>query len=156
MAPADSVLAACSAVAFCSRFLSSSSYKRALRRLKGNVLVLVLGALLLGEDHDTRRLVDEADGAFRPVHVLAASAARTGEANVDIGRVDLDVDAVVDHGIDGDGGEARVAARVRVIGRNAHEAMDAALRLQPAVGVLAFDLEGGRLDALLLRRGFHR
>ncbi len=37
--------------------------------------------------------------------------------------------------------------RIRIIGRNAHEAMHAVLGLQPAVGVLALDLDGRGFDA---------
>ncbi len=87
---------------------------------------------------------------FGAVDVLAAGAARAREGDVDVGGIDLDVDRVVDHRIDGDGGEARVAARVRVVGRDAHETVHAGFRLEPAVGVLALDLEGGGLDARLL------
>ena len=90
---------------------------------------------------------------FGLVDVLAAGA--RGAVGVDpaIAFVDVDLDAVVDHRIDPDRGEAGVAAGVRVEGRDAHQAMHAQLGLQPAVGVVALDDDGRRLDARFVAGG---
>ena len=45
-----------------------------------------------------------------------------------------------------------MAPGLAVEGRDAHQAVHAALGLQPAIGVLALDAHGGRLDAGLLAR----
>jgi hypothetical protein len=52
-------------------------------------------------------------------------------------------------GVTADGGKAGVAARGTVERRNADEAVNALLRLQPAIGAVALDLERGRFDARL-------
>ena len=62
---------------------------------------------------------------------------------------DLDIDRVVDDRIDPHACEGGVAARVAVIGRDAHQAMHAGFGLQPAIGVVALDQHGRRLDARL-------
>ncbi len=43
-------------------------------------------------------------------------------------------------------------ARVGIVGRDAHQPMHARLGLEPAIGVLAFDLNGRRLEARLFAR----
>ena len=90
---------------------------------------------------------------IRGVDVLTARA--RGSIGVDpaIGFIHLDVDLVVDHGIDPDRGEARMPPRVRIEGRDAHEAVNAQFGLQPAIGVLALDLQRGALDARFLAIG---
>ena len=65
---------------------------------------------------------------------------------------DLDLDVVVDDRVDPDRGEGGVAAGGRVEGRDADQAVDPALGLQPAVGVRAADPVGDRADAGLLAR----
>ncbi len=84
---------------------------------------------------------------LRAVDGLASGALRAGVGNVEVGGVDLDLDGVVDDGVDGDARERGVAAGVGIIGRDAHEAVDAGLGLEPAIGVLALDLDDGALDA---------
>ncbi len=59
---------------------------------------------------------------------------------------------VVDLGPGEDRGERGLAARVRVEGADAHEAVDAGLRREVAVGVLALHHHGGALDPRLLPR----
>ena len=61
--------------------------------------------------------------------------------------VDVDLDAVVDHRIDRDAGKRRVPPRVGIERRDAHQPVHAGFGLQPAVGVVALDLDGRRLDA---------
>ena len=45
-----------------------------------------------------------------------------------------------------------MAPGVRIIGRNAHQAMNAGFGFQFAIGVVALDLEGAGLDAGLFAR----
>ena len=71
-----------------------------------------------------------------------------------VGVVDLDLDPLVDQRPDVDLGEAGVAARRGVEGRDPHQPVDAALGGEQPVGVLAAGDEGRRLEARLLpRRG---
>ena len=71
-----------------------------------------------------------------------------------VGVVDLDLDALVDQRPDVDLGEAGVAARGGVEGRDPDQPVDAALGGEEAVGVLAAGDEGRRLEpGLLPRRG---
>ena len=81
-------------------------------------------------------------------------AARTlGAEGVDLELVlgDLaDVRVVLDLGQHLDQRERRVAPLLRVVGRDAHKSMDAALGAQVAVGPAALDADGDALEARLL------
>ena len=94
----------------------------------------------VGEVGDAHRRVGGVD-------VLAAGAGRPVGVDAHIGLADLDLDRIVDDRIDPDAGEGGVAARIAVIGRDAHQAVDARLGLQPAIGIVALDQDGGGLDA---------
>ncbi len=91
--------------------------------------------------------VRDADGGFDFVDVLAAVAAGAEGVNAQVVGLDVDFDAIVDFGDDEGGGEGGVAARGLVEGRDAHQAMDTAFAGEHAVGVFAFDLDGGGFDA---------
>ena len=143
-----SVLAACSAAAFSSRFFSSMLVEPRAQHVPGLRAVLVLRALVLADHRDAGRDVGEPHRGFGLVDVLAAGAAAS--ASCRCARrllVDVDLDAVVDHRIDLDAGERRVPARVGIERRDAHQPVHAVLGLEPAVGVAALDLDGRRLDA---------
>jgi hypothetical protein len=88
------------------------------------------------------------------VHVLPARARGPVGVDADIGRVHLDLDIVVDHRIDPDRGKRGVPPRGAVIGRDPHQTVHARFRLQPAIGVVARDLVGRRLDPRLFARAF--
>ena len=93
---------------------------------------------------------------FRLVDVLPAGAARAQCIDTHVGFLDVDLDAVVDHGIYVDARERGVPARIGIERRDAHQAMHAVLGLEPAIGVAALDLQGRGLDAgLLARRLLH-
>jgi hypothetical protein len=94
----------------------------------------------------------EPDGRVGLVDVLAAGAARAIRVHAQLGVVDLDVALVGQQRSDDHLGEARVAAVRLVERRQADEPVDAALRLQDPVGVLAPDGEGRGLEAGLLAR----
>ena len=64
--------------------------------------------------------------------------------------VDLDLDVVLDLGHDLDQREGRLPTLLRVVGADAHQAVDAALGPQPAVGAATVDGDGRALDARLL------
>ena len=64
-----------------------------------------------------------------------------------IGGVDFDFDGIVDFGIDEHGGKRGVAFVVRIKRRVTHEAVNAGFRAQEAVGVFAFQTDGGAVDA---------
>ena len=98
--------------------------------------------------------VGDAHGAVGLVDVLAAGTRRAVGVDAQILVVDLDLDLVVDHRIDPDRGEAGVAAVVRIEGRDAHQAMDAAFGLEPAIGVGAGDPDRRRFEPGLLAAAF--
>src|SRR6185437_9479820 len=74
-------------------------------------------------------------------------AAGAEGVNAQVLFADVDLDFVVNLRADEDAGERGVAALGLVEGRDAHQAVDAALRLQQPVGVFALDGDGGGLDA---------
>ena len=80
------------------------------------------------------------------VDVLAAGALGAHRVDTHVGFLDVDLDAVVDHRIDGHARERRVPPRVGIERRDAHQAVHAGLGLEPAIGVAALDLDGRRLD----------
>ncbi len=154
MAPADVGLGGLVGERLLLALLQLHLVEPRLEPLHGERPVLVLGALLLREDHDVGRLVQDADRGLRAVDRLPARARRAREADVDVGRIDLDVDRIVDHRIDGHRRERGVPAGIGIERRDPHESMHPALGLQPAVGVLARDLQRRRLDPGLLARAF--
>jgi len=90
--------------------------------------------------------VGQANGRVRLVDVLTASAGRAIGIGAHVGRVDVDLDGVVHDRRHADRGEAGVPLGCRIIGADADQTVHARLRLQPAIGVGAFDQDGGRLD----------
>ncbi len=109
--------------------------------------VLVLRTVVLALHDDTGRLVRDADRAFRLVDVLAAGAGRAVGVDAQVLVVDFDVYVVVDDRRDPGRGKTGVAARRRIVGRDTHQPVHAAFRLQPTVGVEAGDFQRRRLDA---------
>ena len=109
--------------------------------------VLDLGAFALAGHDNARRDVRQADRGLGLIDVLAALAAGTVDVDAQVGFVDLDVDVIIDFRDHVDGGEGRVATGVGVERGDADEAMDAALGLDVAVGVGAFEAERSLADA---------
>src|SRR6185312_13151883 len=120
----------------------------------GHRAITVLRAVVLAFDDDAARFVDETHSRLGLVHVLATGPARPHDLHPHIFLVDLDLDAVVDHRIDDDAGKGRMPARVRIEGRDAHKPMHAVFALEPAIGVVALDRDGRRLDAGALAFAF--
>src|SRR3546814_7973564 len=77
---------------------------------------------------------------------------RISDWSSDVCSSDLDLDIVVDHGIDPDAGEAGVAARGAVIRADADEAMDAAFGLGVAIRILALEQQRRGFDPRLFAR----
>jgi len=71
------------------------------------------------------------------VHVLSAFAAGTVSIDLKIDRIDLNRRGVGDFRNNIDTGEGSMASLVRIEGRNAHQAMHAAFRIQISVGVIS-------------------
>src|ERR1019366_3883007 len=67
--------------------------------------------------------------------------------------INVDLDAVVDHRKHHDAGKRGVAARIGVEWRDAHQPVHAVLAFEPAIGVVALDRHGRRLDAGALAFG---
>ena len=124
------------------------------QQLHRHRLVLGLRALVLALHDDPGRDVGDPYRRVGLVDVLAAGARGAVGVDPQVGVVDLDLDPLVDQRPDVDLGEAGVAARRGVEGRDPHQPVDAALGGEETVGVLAAGDEGGRLEAgLLPRRG---
>ena len=102
----------------------------------------------------TMPVVGDAHRAVGPVDVLAAGTGRPVGIDPQVLVQDLDLDRIVDHRIDPDAGETGVTPGLGIEGRDPHQTMHAGLCLQPAVGVVARNLDRGRLDAGLLAAAF--
>src|SRR6185312_7578917 len=85
-------------------------------------------------------------GGFCPVDVLASRAAGAENIYLQIFRLDVDLDVLVDLRIHENGGERSMPPRIGVKWRDANQAMDADLRLQLPVNVLAADFDRSRLN----------
>ncbi len=79
MAPADVGLGGLIGGCLFFATLQLHLVKFRLQAFEGDVLVLVLGALLLGEYDDSRWFVDQTHSTFRAVDVLAAGAGSAGK-----------------------------------------------------------------------------
>ena len=117
---------------------------------EAHLLVLDLAALVLALDHDAGGQVGDAHGGVGSVDVLAAGAGGAVGVDAQILGANLDLPVVLDDGADVQRRKRRVPPRVGVEGGDAHQAVHAALAFQIAVGVVAGDLEGHRLDARLV------
>src|SRR5208282_1511954 len=123
------------------------------QELHGDFAVLELAALVLALHDDAGGDVGEADGGLDFVDVLAAVAAGAEGVDANVVGFEVNFNLVVDFRGDEDGGERGVAAGLLVEGRDAHQAVHAALGGQQAVGVFALDQERGVLDARFLGGG---
>ena len=89
----------------------------------------------------------DADRRVGPVHVLTAGAARAVGIHAQVGRVDGDIDVVVDLGIDEYRGKRGVPAVAGVEWRLAHQAMNPGFGAQPAVGMGSGETHRDTFDA---------
>ena len=105
---------------------------------------LLLAGVGVGE------LIAQAHARLHLVHVLTAGAARAEGVPRHTGRVDLHLDGVVDKRRHEDGREGGHALALGIVGRHAHETVDAVLAFQIAVGKVALDVDGAALDAGLV------
>src|ERR1019366_2813083 len=112
--------------------------------------VLVLSALVLAGDHDSRRDVRNPHRRIRCVDVLSALAPGAIGVGANVFRLDVDFDAFVNFRRDIHAGKRRVAALGLVERRDAYQAVHTDLADQQPIGVLAIDAEGCRLDARLV------
>ena len=87
------------------------------------------------------------DGGIGLVDVLAACSRGAVGIHPHIGRVDVDFNGIVHFGVNEEAAKGGVAAVVGIKGRFAHEAVHAGFRPQEAIGIFAFHLDGGGLDA---------
>ena len=91
-----------------------------------------------------------ADSGLDLVDVLAAVATGTERVPFQVRRVYLDVDRVIDQRIDENGRECGLALALGVERRKAHESVHTILSLEIAVGIVALDLDRGRLYSRLV------
>ena len=83
----------------------------------------------------------------RAIDVLTARAAGPVRVCTNIPRIDVDHDIVVDLGGDEHGRKRRVAPIAGIERRLAHQPVDPGFGAQPAVGVVAAELDRRALDA---------
>ena len=107
----------------------------------------MLGLLVLALGRDARGDVGHAHGGAGGVHALAAGAAGAEGVETQVRLLDVQLDVVAHVGHDVHGGEGGVAAAGSIEGRDADQAVDAALALQKTEGVRARDAQGHTLDA---------
>ena len=106
----------------------------------------MLALLVLDLDDEAGRQVRDPDGGVGRVDGLAAGAGRALDVDAQVALlVDLDLD-LVDLGQDDDGRGRGVDAPRRLGRRDALDAVDAALELEPAVRAVAVDLDDRLLD----------
>ena len=120
------------------------------KQAHGRRLVLRLGALVLALDDDPGRHVGDPHRRVGLVDVLPAGARGAVRVDAQVLLVEVHLHRVVDERPHVHLGEARVAAMGGVERRQAHQAVDAALGGEQAVGVLAAGDEGRRLEAGLV------
>ena len=94
----------------------------------------------------------DAHGRVGLVDVLASRSTRAVGVDAEVGVVDLDRDVVGKQRRDHDLRESRMPPVSGVERRQSHEPVDAALRLERPVGVLAAHRDGGRLEPGFLAR----
>ena len=116
--------------------------------------VAVLRAVVLALHDDPRRDVRDAHRRVGFVDVLAAGARRAVGVDAQVGRVDVDLERIVDLGVDEDRAETGVAARVRVERRFPDQPVDSGFRAQHAEAVVARELDRRRLDSGDVAFGF--
>ena len=94
----------------------------------------------------------DAHGGIGPVDILSARAAGAVGVDLQIFLIDLNRDVVAEFGKRIGGGERGMASRIAVERRDAHKPVNAAFRLEVAVGELSFHAKRHALDARLLAR----
>src|SRR5207244_12931780 len=95
---------------------------------------------------EARRQVRDPDGRVGRVHALPARPGRAVDVDLEVVRIDLDLD-LLRFGHDRDGRRRRVDPALRLGLRDALDAMRAALPLEDGVGAVALDRERDLLEA---------
>src|SRR6185437_9463369 len=109
--------------------------------LHGTGTVFMLGSLVLALHDDAGRQVREAHRRFGAIDMLAAGPAGAKNVDLQIVRLYVDLDVLVDLRIYENRSERGVPARIGIKRRNANQAVNTDLRLQLPVDVLAADFD---------------
>ena len=112
------------------------------------VVVFVLATTVLAFHFDARGQVDDADGRFGLVHMLATGTTGAHPLPLDVFIADLDLD-LVGFGEDGDGRGGGVDAPLGFGFGDALDAVSARFELEPFPGIVAFDGERDFLEAAM-------
>ena len=147
MAPADIGLGGLVGGRLFFAFLQLDVVEARAQHVPGLRAVFVLRTAGLADHRDAGRNMGQAHGRFGLVDVLAAGTAGTHGVGAHVLLLDVDLDAVVDYGKDRNGRKRRVPPRIRIERRDPHQPMHAGLGLQPAIGIVAADLDGSGFDA---------
>ena len=108
-----------------------------------SALVGVLAALGLAGDHHAAGDMGDAHGRIGCVHMLPACTRRAIGIDPKVAFAHININIIINHGIDPDAGKAGVSTRVGIIRADADKAVDAAFRLGIAIGIFAFDHQRG-------------
>ena len=117
------------------------------QHLHGLVAVAMLGTVVLALHHGIGGQVGDTHGRFGLVHVLTTRTGGTVHVDAQVSRVDVDLDRIIDLGVDIDRGKRRMSPAAGIERRLANQPVNACLGTQIAIGVFTFHLQRGPLDA---------
>ena len=106
----------------------------------------MLGTVVLALRHQPGWNVGDTHRRFRTVNVLTTRAGCAVNVDTQIRRVDVDIDIFVNFRIDKCGAEGGVTTAAGVERALTHQAVNPRLGTQPAVGVIANNLDGDRFN----------
>src|SRR5215218_7067213 len=129
VAPADVGFRGVCGIRLSLALLKLSFVQPSLELLHRGCAVLVLRSLVLAGDDNPRRNVRDPDRAVGRIDVLSARAGCAIGVDTKVLVLDLDVDVLIDLGIDPDARKARVTASVGIIRADADQPVDATLHL---------------------------
>ena len=127
-------------------FLDHLLVEARLEQLNGLLFVLKLRAGFSVLDDNARGLVAQSNAGLNLVDVLPAGSAGSKGIPIDVCHVHLNIDGVVDQGVDVHADKGRVAARVRIKRTNANQAVNPVLAFEVAKYKFSLDLEGHGLN----------
>src|SRR5208283_1151765 len=116
--------------------------------------VFVLAAFRLARHDNAGGDVGEAHGRLHFIDVLPAFTTRAKRLQLDVFRLDVHLDAVINFGNNENGSERRVTPRRLIKLRNPYQAVYSGLTGQQAICIFAAEFNGGILDARFFARRF--
>src|SRR5690606_24371496 len=109
--------------------------------------VAVLRTVVLTLHHDAAGFVRNTNCRIGFVNVLTTGATGAVGVNTQVGRIDFHFKGVINFRVDKHTGKRGVATIGRIKGALANQAVYPGFGAQKTIGVIAFNLDGGRFDA---------